>query len=984
MKNELPKAYDPSRDERGIYDAWESSGAFRPEARPRAKTKFSMALPPPNTTAELHMGHAVMVAIQDIMTRYHRMKGDQTLWLPGTDHAAIATQNVVEKRLLANGKRKEDLGRDAFLREVNAFVRESQGTIKKQIRRLGASLDWSRERFTLDPGLSKAVRTMFVNMHRDGLIYRGNRIVNWCPRCASTLADDEVEYKETKAPFYYLKYGPVVIGTARPETKFQDKTIVVHPDDSRYRDLVGKTFSVDWIEGIVDARVIADPSADPNFGTGAMTLTPAHSFLDFELAKKYGLPVIQIINEQGRLTEAAGSFVGLTTAEARERVVSQLQLKGLIDHIDEQYLHNLSVCYRCGTPVEPLISKQWFIDVHRPVLPYQGALISLKDRALAAVNNKELAILPDRFGAVYRHWIENLRDWCISRQIWYGHQVPVWERPIPRDTGKTWELKLYGADMLNGIASGRKRIETRAGKPEGAEKDWRLFKPGDWIRFTGVNPKNEEPLGLPDVTKRIGSIRHFTSPEEMLRHIPLEDIAPGYSPESYTYHSSHFPGYKERIEKYGIWAFELIDRHAEVQETFVGLNAPKGKGWTQETDTLDTWFSSGLWTFSTLGWPDTVRNGKKTGDLARFHPTSVLETGYDILFFWVARMILMSTYALGEVPFNTVYLHGLVRDAHGRKMSKSLGNGIDPLKMAEQYGADATRLSLVIGTAAGNDLRLSEAKVAGQRNFVNKLWNIARFALLQGAHSAPSVARPRTLADSWILSRLNHVVADTTADLEHYRFSAAAERVYAFAWHDFADWYLEIAKVEPNLGVTRLVLSTILKLLHPFLPFSTERLWRELEPGGPQLIVSDWPTVQANRINEGVEREFTKLQRTIGLLRTFKVQSGLLSSEAGISRSRAKDLVLISRLTGISIHDQKPEHEVSELRFGTLRISFPVARVNAFESWRTKELERLSGLIEKKRSGLTNPRLPEEVRQQTQLQLAELEQQQRELNDHAH
>ena len=415
---DLPKVYNPTEEERGIYETWLQSGLFNPDNLPTkcGAKAFSIALPPPNTTAILHMGTAMMLSIEDAMVRYHRMRGDKTLWLPGTDHAAIATQNVVEKILAADNVRKEDLGREQFLKRVDKFVAATQGTITAQMRRLGASLDWSRERFTLDDGLSRAVRTMFVRMHRDGLIYRGNRIVNWCPRCQSTLADDEVEYQEKTAPFYYFRYGPVVIATARPETKFGDKVIVVHPDDKRYRSLVGKSFTVEWILGPIQARVIADPSADPNFGSGAMTLTPAHSFADFVLAEKYGLDIEKIIDERGKLTSSAGPYVGLPVAEAREKVVALLREKGLIDHIDESYVHNLSVCYRCSTPVEPLVSEQWFVDVNKPIIQFKGKKRSLKERALLAVTDGEIAILPDRFMKTYVHWLTNLRDWCISRQ----------------------------------------------------------------------------------------------------------------------------------------------------------------------------------------------------------------------------------------------------------------------------------------------------------------------------------------------------------------------------------------------------------------------------------------------------------------------------------------------------------------------------------------------------------------------------------------
>ncbi|USN53456.1 MAG: valine--tRNA ligase [Candidatus Nomurabacteria bacterium] len=837
---ELSKTYNPKEEEKGIYEAWEKSGAFNPDKLkvPESAPTFSIALPPPNTTANLHMGHAVMIALQDTLVRYHRMKGERTLWLPGTDHAAIATQNVVEKKLKAEKKTKDDLGREKFLKLVEKFVKESQGQITEQMKRLGASCDWSRERFTLDEGLSKAVQTMFIQMYEDGLIYRGQRVVNWCTRCQSTLADDEVEYKEEKAPFYYFKYGPVIIGTARPETKFGDKVIIVHPDDTRYRDMIDKEFALEWINGPITARVIADESADPKLGSGAMTITPGHSLLDFELAKKYQLPVEKIINEQGKLTEAAGTYAGIDVQEARKKVVEILQEKGLVDHIDENYNHNLATCYRCGTALEPLPSEQWFISVDTPTKKLNGK--SLKQRALEVATQDEIAFVPSRFKKIYQHWMENLHDWNISRQIWYGHRLPVWERPS--------------------------------------------------------------------------------------------------------------------------------EKNPEQKEIHVGEKAPKGKEWQQSSDTLDTWFSSGLWTFSTLGWP------KQTEDLKRFHPTSVMETGYDILFFWVARMILMSTYALQEVPFQTVYLHGLVRDEHGRKMSKSLGNGIDPLEMADKYGADATRLSLIIGTTPGNDTRLSEQKIAAYRNFVNKLWNISRFALLQGVEEKETTLAAHSLADQWILSRLQTCIKTSTEHLNAYRFSAAAEEVYTFAWHEFADWYLEVAKTENNPAVIRHVLEHILKMLHPYLPFFTERIWRELYPKGSMLIVSAWPQPQKTFIDLEAEKEFQRFQQTVQSLRAFKAHSGISTEEhAHLLSKTGYATELLEKLTKISFGPAAKD--ASKLQLGALELSFPRPRVAAFAEWLEKEGERLTQLIAKKEAMLNNPRIPEELRASTQEDISNLKEQ---------
>jgi valyl-tRNA synthetase len=719
---EFPKAYSAGDHERSIYERWMRSEYCNPDKLPKKRGEpFSIAMPPSNTTGVLHIGHAMGLAIQDLLIRFERMRGKKALWLPGTDHAAIATQNVVEKELKKEGKRKEDLGREAFLKRVDAYVAASRKTINTQVEHLGASCDWSRERFTLDEGLSHAVSVAFQMLYEDGLIYRGDRIVNWCPRCHSTLADDEVEYVEKKTPFYYFKYGPVVIGTARPETKFGDKVIVVHPKDKRYKKLVGTSFDVEWILGPIRATVIADAVADPKLGSGAMTITPAHSFVDFALAQKHHLEVLKIIDEDGKLTDAAGPFKGMRVLEARKKVVEILQEKGLVDHVDENYTHNLSVCYRCGTPVEPLVSKQWFVAVEKPTDRLGGK--TLKQRALEVLAKKEVRFVPERFEKTYRHWMTNLHDWCISRQIWYGHRIPVWYH-------------------------------------------------GDEIR--------------------------------------------------------------------------------------VGEKSP-GKGWAQDPDTLDTWFSSSLWTFSSLGWPASAKalagKPKKTKDLKQFHPTSVMETSYDIIFFWVARMILMSTYLVGEIPFRTVYLHGLVRDAKGRKMSKSLGNGIDPLEVANAYGADAVRLALIIGTTPGNDQRLSVEKIAGYRNYVNKIWNIGRFLSMQKGEGRNKPI-PITLSDCWICSRLHSLIQETTTRMERFEFSQAGEAIYDFAWHEFADWYLEITKVEKNVALARDVFQNILCLLHPFMPFITEELWSRLGYSKDVLMIERWPEANEKLIKEKDETAF--------------------------------------------------------------------------------------------------------------------------------
>lgn len=749
---ELSKAYEPNNYEANIYKKWEDSGYFNPDNIKSDGESFTISMPPPNATGTLHLGHATMLAIQDLMVRYNRMLGKKTLWLPGTDHAAIATQNVVEKQVYKEqNKTRFDFGRDEFVKMVSDFAENSKTTIRSQVRAMGASCDWSRERYTLDEGLSKAVREVFVRMYNDGLIYRGKRIVNWCYRCGTTLADDEVDYKEQKTKFYYLKYGPIVIGTARPETKVLDKVIIVHPEDERYKDYVGKEFDVPWIDGTVKARVVADKVAEMETGTGAMTITPAHSFVDFELAQKYGFEIVDIIGADGKLTTNAGKFAGLNVKAARQAIMEELEAKGLVDHIDENYVHNLSVCYRCGTPVEPLPSEQWFVAVDKEFTNQTGVKTTLKKSALEAVKSGEIKIIPDRFEKVYDNWMNNLHDWCISRQIWFGHRVPVW------------------------------------------------YKAGD------------------------------------------------------------------------------------KKEIYVGIEAPQGDGWEQDPDTLDTWFSSGLWTFSTLGWPTFASQataGKlgQENDLANYHPTSVMETGYDILFFWVARMILMSTYALGQIPFRNVYLHGLVRDKQGRKMSKSLGNGIDPLLMIEKYGADALRLSMIIGTSAGNDFRLYEEKISGYRNFVNKLWNINRFIImsvpeLKIVEQVPSI---NTLSDKWIISRFTKVQTEFNKLLQDYNFSLAGELLYDFTWHELADWYLEVAKIEGGKDeILSYLVTQLLKLWHPYTPYVTEVLWHEAFGEVAELLmIQPWPTTIAMS-DEQSEGEFEMVKQIVTALRNYRTEKKL-------------------------------------------------------------------------------------------------------------
>jgi valyl-tRNA synthetase len=652
-----------------------------------------------------------MLAIEDTIIRLRRMQGKKTLWLPGTDHAGIATQSKVEKLLEKDGVRKQDLGRDEFLKRVEQFAQESHDTIVSQVKRMGASVDWTREAFTLDEARSLAVRTTFKKMHDDGLIYRGYKIINWDPKGQTVISDDEVVYKEEKTKFYYFQYGPFTIGTARPETKFGDKYIVVHPDDPRYAQYShGQTFDIEWINGPITATLIKDPVIDMEFGTGAMTITPWHSLMDFEIAERHNLEKEQIIDLYGKLLPVAGEFSGMKIAEAREKVVEKLRVKGLVTK-EEEYVHNIGTAERTGGIIEPQILRQWFVAVNKP-FERNGKQLTLKEIMRESVAGGNIQILPERFDKTYFHWIDNLHDWCISRQLWYGHRIPVWYRG---------------------------------------------------------------------------------------------------------------------------------------EETHVGITAPEGDGWEQDPDTLDTWFSSALWTFSTLGWPN------QTDDLATYHPTSVLETGYDIIFFWVARMILMSGYLLNEVPFKTVYLHGLVRDEKGRKMSKSLGNIVDPLDLIEKHGTDALRMALIVGIGPGADNNLSENKIKAYSKFANKLWNITRFTL--GATEGVDLSKQPTLHtdDAQRISEFEALVTEVTTDMDAYRLYLAGEKLYHYAWHTFADIIIEGCKEHltetadlERSASTRWMLAYLLtntvKLLHPFMPFVTEAVWGHLPyKNADMLMVAPWP-----------------------------------------------------------------------------------------------------------------------------------------------
>jgi valyl-tRNA synthetase len=746
---EIPKTYEPQKYEDKIYALWEKSGFFNPDnlKLPKNAKAYSIVLPPPNITDKLHLGHSSMLAIEDLLIRFHRMKGYRALWIPGTDHAAIATQNVVEKKLLKEKNiTRHDLGRDKFLKEVWKFLRVTQKTILNQTRKMGASLDWSREAFTLDDERQKAVTRMFVEMHEAGAIYRGERIVNWCPRCKSTLADDEVEYKEQKTKLYTFRYWknfPISISTTRPETKLGDTAVAVNPKDARYKKYIGQEFEGFFCGIALKIKIISDRNVDANFGTGALGVTPAHSMIDWKMAEDNKLEKVKVIDEDGNIKKDFGEFSGKTALRTRELVVSRLKEDSLIEKEDD-IENNLSVCYRCATTIEPLPSKQWFVNVNKPLKKLGNK--SLKDKAIEVVKKKKIEFIPFRFTKSYLDWMNNLHDWCISRQIWFGHKIPVW--------------------------------------------------------------------------------------------------------------------YKSK-------------------DIYVGEIAPKGKGWKQDPDSLDTWFSSGMWTFSTLGWHSFAKAsaGKsdriiKTGDLARFHPMQVLETGYDILTLWVSRMILMSSFAMKEIPFEKVYLHGLVLDKFGKKMSKSKGNGIDPLDMISIYGADAVRMAILLGSTPGNDVRISEEKIESFRNYVTKIWNIYRYSAMAYAdfNFIEKINKKdiKSLADRWIVSNLNNVSGEITKDLENYRFSMAGEKLQKFVWNDFADWYLEINKAEKNSKILGYVLDKILKLSHPFAPFVTEKIWQDFFQGRKILMVEKWPVADNDLLDKKAKLEFDNLKQVVTKIRNIR------------------------------------------------------------------------------------------------------------------
>ena len=747
MAKELDKQYSPQNVEDRTYKFWCDHKYFHAEVNPDKKP-YTIVIPPPNITGQLHMGHALDETLQDILIRWRRMEGYETLWLPGTDHASIATEAKIVEAMRKEGITKEEIGREKFLERAWEWKAQYGGRIVEQLKKLGSSCDWDRERFTLDEGCSKAVREVFCKLYDKGLIYRGERIINWCPHCLTSISDAEVEYEDQAGHFWHLRYpfkdgsGYLELATTRPETLLGDTAVAVNPNDERYKDMVGKTLILPIVHR--EIPVIADDYVDIEFGTGVVKITPAHDPNDFEVGLRHNLEVINVLTPDAKIVDDYPKYAGMDRYEARKAIVEDLEAEGALVEI-EDYSHNVGTCYRCGTTVEPRVSKQWFVKMEPLAKP-----------AVEVVRNGEVKFVPERFDKTYFHWMENIKDWCISRQLWWGHRIPA-----------------YYCDDCGEVMVSAQEVHT--------------------CSKCGSNHVHQDP------------------------------------------------------------------------------------------DTLDTWFSSALWPFSTLGYPD------DTKELEYFYPTDTLVTGYDIIFFWVARMIFSGVEHMGQVPFHTVLIHGLVRDAQGRKMSKSLGNGIDPLLVIDQYGADALRFTLATGNAPGNDMRFSDEKVKASRNFANKLWNAARFVLmyLGNDYSYPGLPKDLAIEDKWILSKVNTLAKEVTDNLERFELGIAVAKLYDFIWDVFCDWYIEIAKIRLQSGegadtakaVLVYVLTDILKLLHPFMPFITEEIYQAIPHDTESIMISKWPEYDPTLSFANEEAQMEKIMDAIRAIRNRRAEMNIPPSK---------------------------------------------------------------------------------------------------------
>ncbi|WP_202711385.1 valine--tRNA ligase [Sporosalibacterium faouarense] len=750
MERNLAKTYNPKDFEERLYKFWDDNGYFKADVN-KEKEPYTIMMPPPNVTGNLHMGHALNHSIQDILIRWKRMQGYEALWLPGTDHASISTEAKVVGKIAEEGKTKEDLGREGFLKEAWAWTDEYHANITNQLRKLGVSCDWSKERFTLDEGLSDAVEEVFIKLHEKGLIYRGNRIINWCPDCGTALSDAEVEHEESKGNLWHIRYPVkdsdeyIVIATTRPETMLGDVAVAVNPEDESYKNLVGKTLVLPLVDR--EIPIIADDYVDMEFGTGAVKITPAHDPNDFEIGLRHDLEQLRIMNDDATINNKGGKYEGLERYEARKQIIKDLEEQGFLVEIEE-HDHNVGHCERCGTIIEPIISKQWFVEM-KP----------LAEPAIQALKEGKLNFVPERFGKIYLNWLENIRDWCISRQLWWGHRLPVY----------------YCQDCDEIIVSKEK----------------------------------------PNKCSKCNSTNLY-----------------------------------------------------------------------QDPDTLDTWFSSALWPFSTLGWPE------NTEELEYFYPTDVLVTGYDIIFFWVVRMVFSGIEHMGEVPFDDVFMTGLVRDSQGRKMSKSIGNGIDPLEIIDQYGSDALRFMLITGNTPGNDMRFHIEKVESSRNFANKLWNATRFVIMNLEDETISKEKAKKgfkEEDKWIISRSNNVIKEVTDNLGKYELGLAAQKIYDFTWNEYCDWYIEMVKArlygedQEDKDVARYVLLTvlknILKLLHPFMPYITEEIWQHLPEAEGSLIVADWPEYTTDNNFNKSEKAIDFVMEAVKNIRNIRAEMNVIPSK---------------------------------------------------------------------------------------------------------
>ncbi len=798
--------YNPQAIEPELIKIWETSGLANPDVcieqgyiTPDAEP-FSMVLPPPNVTGTLHTGHAFMLVIQDIMTRYARMQGKRTLWLPGTDHAAIATQSKVEKELEKKGMKKRDMSRDEFLGHVQQFAQDSHDTIVSQIKRMGATVDWSREAFTLDDKRNHTVNTVFKKMYEDGLIYRGYRVVNWDPKGQTVISDDEIVHEERDSMLYTFKYWhdfPIAISTTRPETKVGDVAVAVHPDDARYAQYIGNTYEGIFCNVPLTIKIIADESVEKDFGTGALGVTPAHSIIDWEISQRHNLEIKPVIDEYAKMTVGNEIIRGKKTTEARQVIVDWLQSENLLEK-SEPVKQNVATAERTGGIIEPMPKLQWFINVNKPIADRGNR--SLKELMLDAVHKDGIEILPDRFEKTYFHWIENLRDWNISRQIWYGHRIPAYF-DLEKEENKFGLLRYKGGKLLETDVQNE------------------------------INKIYQEVLQLGHIDEEIES--HFS--------MRFEDNL------AITFNIAKKLLYKKIVTLEDLQNFEGIIDYTNKATPEVFTEKPKTGFYLRDSDTLDTWFSSGMWTFSTLGWPE------KTADFETYHPTTVLETGPDILFFWVARMILMSQYILGEIPFKTVYLHGLVRDEKGRKMSKSLGNIVNPLDVIAKHGTDALRMGMIVGVGPGSDNNLSEDKIKAYSKFANKIWNATRFVLENTIDLDTTSEIQLDTEDQQSYDELKKFIAEITKEMNEFKYYLVAEKLYHYFWNNFASIIIERSKtkIQANNSISaqwilHIHLTTLLKALHPFMPFITEHIWSKMKNktnSKKLLIIESWPTL---------------------------------------------------------------------------------------------------------------------------------------------